>query len=216
MYSTELMSVYDEWKDKKYVGLLSYKLSKRLSIEGFLLYPRSLDDYDTFIRNANPDIHTVCGFMCYNHSYADSVPLLKGVLYDTCKKIGFDLNYHKFIIGSIRHEKRNFLNNIAFPFHNYWMTTPSYMLSYITFFNNVWMPALESHPDIWSNPEYNYSIHREVESGNQRMLRITNGKVDYIPLHAFANERLPRIFFTKMNNLHIYATDGTLIPKPVY
>ena len=31
MYQTELMKLYDEWKDKDYVGTISYKLRDRLN-----------------------------------------------------------------------------------------------------------------------------------------------------------------------------------------
>jgi hypothetical protein len=197
MYSTELMSVYDEWKDKKYVGTLSYKLGDRLRLDP-PCYPRGMDGYDNIIQNSHSSLPSVYGFRVYRHSDVDSLPGLRTILRDTCKKIGFDINRNqgiKFNLKSRKIEKISYLDTMAFIFHNYWMTTPAIMVDYIKFFNNVWMPALETHPDIWKDSSYKYSVSYSTSlTSKQRMLMLTNGKTDYPPFHAYANERLPTLF----------------------
>ena len=216
MYSTELMSVYDEWKDKKYVGTLSYKLSERFKA-GCRSYPNTIEDYDKVIRHANYNIHRVVAFMTYYTAYVEALPGLRQILNDTCQIVGIKLEDYKpklFKFMNNIQRKNSMLDTKSFIFHNYWMTTPSIMLDYINFFTNVWLPILETHPDIWKDSSYvaSVSYYRPI-SVKENMLKLTRGRTDYLPFHPFANERLPRLFFLKQRILVWFADDSSLILK---
>jgi len=212
MYSTELMSVYHEWKDKKYVGILSYKLSERFK-EGCRLYPNSIKQYDEVIRNANDKIHCVVAFMAYFSSGVDSLPGLRGILTDTCKKVGIKIEYTTPTLFKFMNKPqiKSILDTSSFIFHNYWMTTPSIMLDYINFFSNVWLPILETNQNVWKDSSYIacVSYDRPINV-KENMLKLTGGRTDYLPFHAFVNERLPRLFFLKQNILVWFVEDSSL------
>ena len=186
MYNSELMKLYDEWKDCKYVGTLSYKLPARLAYPPF----SSMENISNLVETANGD---VVSFRTYDHSYSDSLPNFCKILTDTCVRVGIKLNHSpKYNILSRKVESKNALD-MPCMFHNYWMTSPSLMLAYINFFNYRWLPALDSHPNVWDDSHYPYNLPKDELK--TRMLELTRGRASHYPFHAIICEVIPTHFF---------------------
>ena len=191
MYQTELMKVYDEWKDADYVGTLSYKLPARIE-KGALI---DINKFDNTIQNLIHDNIAVAA-ITYVHAYVDTYLCLRKVVTDTCQKIGITLSRKSYDIRTRKFGEVSELDIKPFIFHNYWVTRPNIMKSYIDFFNTKWLPALESHPNVWDDAVYTYNTEIAKTTSSERLLlRLTNGRVSHYPYHAIACERLPSIFF---------------------
>ena len=186
MYQSELMKVYDEWKDKKYVGTCAYNMIKKIEhnfswevddpVSYALTRIQTIDSYD-FVGFIRVDIKHVWDHV---HIY----PILSDLLNRNAK---INVNAWQRLPVAVTH---------YYPF-NYWMATPRKMLEYIHFFNTRWLPALESHPLVWEDVDYNGKILPE------RLWYLTRGRCEYYPYHPFINERLPSFYFqrTKANML---------------
>ena len=185
MYTTELMKLYHEWKDKAYVGTISYKMIERSKV--------MIDSFDRNIKRieATPaDRDTVVALtprfigICFNGvNYSEQVFL------DTCHATGLpikrEITNSRF---SLIHKQRPYdIYKSGFMFFNHWMTSPYWMLKYIQFFNAVWLPALESHPLVWNNAGH-------IGMTPEQLLKLTK-RVSHYPLHPFINERLVSLFF---------------------
>ena len=189
MYTTELIKVYDEWKDKAYVGTISYKLVERSKY-----LSNTFEEILYHIETTPPirdNIVSLAGkFLGLEFN---SVNYCEEVFLDTCNSIGLPIRRG---ISSIPFSLFN-KNRVKFKydihkcgciFFNHWMTSPYWMLKYIHFFNNMWLPTIEYHHHIWNNSGYQGSMTKE------KLLKLTK-KVDYYPLHPFINERVVSLFF---------------------
>jgi hypothetical protein len=192
MYTTELMKVYNEWKHKTYVGTLTYKVRDRIKVGSSSTFER----LNHLVTTSDINFHSLVSFTEYNTSAVDTYPSLRKILTETCEKVGYQLVKSKYTLKTKKVETTNFLDARTFTFHNYWMTTPALMLEYISFFNTIWMPALESHTNIWDDSTYHYRL--QPEDRLKKLLFLTKGRTSHCPYHALANERLPTIFF-KLN-----------------
>ena len=187
MYQSELMKLYDEWKDKKYVGTCAYNMVKKLHSDMSWLVK------DNLLRYVSERIGTTgswdfVGFIPVDKKHIwDHIhihPILNDLL-----NVGAKINVNAWLRLPV--VVKNY-----YPF-NYWMATPRKMLEYIHFFNSRWLPALESHPLIWQDAGYNGKLSPE------RLKYLTRGRCEYYPYHPFVNERLPSFYFerTKANIL---------------
>jgi hypothetical protein len=184
MYQSELMKVYDEWKDKKYVGTCAYNMFKKIN-ENFV-WRINNSVFKILDRIETSDSYDFVGFLpvdrinVWDHHYMR--PILNDLINRYAKITNqFGITYPPII--------KNY-----YPF-NYWMATPRKMLEYINYFNTKWLPALERHPLVWNSAEYNGKLSGE------RLLYLTRGRCNYYPYHPFVNERLPSLYFerTKAN-----------------
>ena len=194
MYTTELMKLYDEWKDKAYVGTISYKL-----IERSRYLHTTFDKTIQSIEYTQPNRDTVVSLAgVFTGIVFDYVNYGEKVFVDTCNNIGLPISREKShqpfsLFNKSHHQLQYNIYTSEFIFFNHWMTSPYWMLKYIHFFNNVWLPTLESHPDVWNDSGYPGRMSKE------KLLRLTK-RVDYYSLHPFLNERLVSLFFY-YNNL---------------
>lgn len=187
MYQSELMKLYDEWKECDYVGTLSYKLPARLAYPPF----STMENISNLVETADGD---VVSFRTYEHSHADILPNFRKILTDTCVRVGIKVNtLPKYNVLSRKVEYKNALDTMPCIFHNYWMTTPRLMLAYIKFFNYTWLPALDSHPNVWNDSQYPYNLSKEELKS--RMLYLTRGRAAHYPFHAIISEVIPTHFF---------------------
>jgi hypothetical protein len=186
MYSTELMKLYDEWKDKAYVGTISYKL-----IERSKFLERNFQDIVQILESTSPNRNTIVSLAGrFKGIVFEHVNYSEQVFVDTCHATGLPIKREipnsRFRL--IHKEHPYDIYKSGFIFFNHWMTSPYWMLKYIQFFNNVWLPTLESHPLVWNNSGYPGAIPPE------KLLNLTK-KVDHYPLHPFINERVVSLFF---------------------
>lgn len=189
MYTTELMKLYDEWKDKEFVGTISYKLKDRLNFYHYT----TMNSIDDKICNTSKTEYNVVPFMYYNGShFGELYPDVKNTyIYLTDTLVPIKQHNTKFGVKKLLNRETE-LANQSFFFFNYWMATPSVMLDYVYFFNSTWLPALESMPNVWNNSGYKGKL-----SPNECKKLTT--RADYYPYHPFINERLPATFFRNRN-----------------
>lgn len=194
MYQTELMNLYDEWKDKEFVGTISYKLKDRL-----LFYPyRTIDTIDFIISNTDSNQYTVVPFMYYSGLNFEKLNQnIKEIYTHLCNCFFSNKNKKTYsILTSIRNHSSPIIQPRYF-FFNYWMTTPAEMVSYIDFFNTKWLPVLESQEHVWNNSDYKGAL-----TPNQ--LRTLTKRVSHYPYHPFLNERLPADYFRYRQSKILY------------
>jgi hypothetical protein len=181
MYQSELMKVYDEWKDKKYVGTCAYNMFNKLK-----------SDMSWLIRD------NILSFMCGRIQTADSYDFVGFMRVDK-KHIWDHIHIHPILSDLLNRNAKINVNSWLrlsilvknyYPF-NYWMATPRKMLEYINYFNSKWLPALESHPLVWEDADYNGKLSPE------RLLYLTRDRCNYYPYHPFVNERLPSFYFER-------------------
>ena len=134
-----------------------------------------------------PNSYDFVGFIATTHHFEDHNPNLRRLFEYLCK-ILLRKPTLKFGLWNTTN-----IDKLPFCFYNYWMTTPSHMLRYIVFFNTKWLPMLESTPIVWENSGYNGKVPPE------KLLELSKGRCNYYSLHAFANERLPNMYFRAMN-----------------
>ena len=192
MYQQELMSMYTEWKDAEFVGTLSYKLLERMP---WYSHATTFERIVRLIETTTSNEYDVVGFICLAHgglSAPEHLPNLRQITYDTLNACGMNMRTTFYDMKRRKTIHRNLveLGVSTVMFHNYWMARPSWMLQYIQFFNQTWLPALEKHPLIWTNSMYNGAVSKE------RLRILTGGRADYYPYHAYVNELLPTFFFT--------------------
>jgi hypothetical protein len=191
MYQTELMKLYDEWKDKEFVGTISYKLKARLN-----WYPyTNMDKIDNTIRTASLVSHDVVPFLYFGGA---NLSALSPTLTHEFKRMADSLiPIHKeYKVGHRINTRDKEIQTSVFFFFNYWMTTPGRMLEYIYFFNSIWLPTLESNQNVWNNAGY-------VGNMTSEQLKSLTKRVDYYPYHPFINERLPASYF-RYKKVRIY------------
>ena len=189
MFKTELMKIYDEWKSADYVGLISYSLFGKVDTTSILDMINTSDPKTTdavffcgrnqLVNHANVGkILTDCMLTCKIYEEKCSV--------DTSPKLKFlnlpTANYKqqttaKTILDNIMNTDHAFCNSF--------MTKPIHMLSYIDFFVNIWIPSVESHPLINTDPEYISIGSHTTEHNNSK----TNSKMQYTH-RPFVNERI--------------------------
>jgi len=161
MYQSELMKVYDEWKDVDFVGTISYKIIRKVPFDHLL----------NIFNTADPVLHDAACFrvvpsdLFWLHS-----PSTRTVYEDTYKK-------------TMPHRVSALVKR--YVMYNFWMSKPYFMVDYISFFNTKWLPTLESHPNVWDNSNYktDYTLTPD------KLLALTK-KVSYYPTHPFVNERI--------------------------
>lgn len=192
MYQTELMKLYDEWKDKEFVGTISYKLKDRLA-----WYPyRTMESIDMLISNVKSEESDVVPIMpYYGANFGELNTDLKNLYGLLCDlffplKSQYSITKAKIITRDLEFRTKNFF------FFNYWMTTPRIMLEYIQFFNTQWLPVLENCGNTWNNSNYNGKLT------STQLFALTK-RVNYYPYHPFINERLPASYF-RYKNARIY------------
>jgi hypothetical protein len=183
MFKTELTKLYDEWKSADYVGVMSYSLFGKVDEVSILNLIETSDPHTTdavffngtksIINHANVGIIlTECMLKCkmYEEKYSAKTPM----------KLKF-LNLHN---NNQQSSAKIIFNNIADTDHafcNSFMTKPKHMLSYIDFFVNTWLPLIESHPLIQTDPVYkSIGFH----SNNDRSI------IRKYSHHPFVNERI--------------------------
>ena len=200
MYHTELMKVYDEWKDAEIVGTLSYKLPSRFIGWNDNGNIQELSNY--IIKDVKPD-NRIYGIKSYYSVLLENTPIVYNVIRDTCKTLGITITQRgNYDVLKRKFNLVNYMDNKMIIFHNYWMTTPSTMTKYIEFFNKQWLPALELHPDIWKNSNYQYDNFTSSQSNKDLMLKLSNGRVDYYSCHATASERIPTLWCLHNNVIY--------------
>ncbi len=186
MYQSELMKVYDEWKDKKYVGTCAYNMIKKIEDN----FSWEVDDPVSYAltRIQTIDSYDFVGFIRVDKVHVWDHVHIHHILSDLLNR-NAKINVNAWLRLPVAVTD-------YYPF-NYWMATPRKMLEYIRFFNTRWLPALESHPLVWEDVEYNGKILPE------RLWYLTRGRCEYYPYHPFINERLPSFYFqrTKANML---------------
>lgn len=184
MYQTELMKLYDEWKDKEFVGTISYKLKDR-----FAWYPyRSMETINLLISTIKSEDYNVVPFMPFiGGNFQELNTDLRNVYKLMCDFIFPLKNIYSVSKSGIHTHELDFKHENFF-FFNYWMTTPSKMLEYISFFNTKWLPVLETLQNVWNNSNYNGKL-------TPKQLKSLTKRVEYYPYHPFINERLPASYF---------------------
>jgi hypothetical protein len=170
MYQSELLELYNEWKDVDYVGTISHSFLIKMKIEQLL----------HFLNMSNPQIHDVIFFKTLTSDlfHLHSNPDLKRVyqeIYSQTMPVRITCMLKRY------------------SFYNYWIAKPSFMLRYIQFFNNVWLPAIEKHPLIWNNAGYD-----DEKLSPETLSKLTK-RVAHYPMHPFINERIPFPFFKEIN-----------------
>lgn len=190
MYQSELMKLYDEWKEKKYVGTIAYNFWNKA-------YPRNgnVNSYDSecvrilYNKILTPMSYDFVGFMPFSsHNFHHHNPDLRK-LFEVLTKQLLPSPKLKFGLGNTSN-----IDNFPFCFYNYWMTTSTHMLRYIVFFNTKWLPTLESHPIVWDNAAY---THGRVPP--EKLLELSKGRCRHYSFHSFINERLPNMYFRSFN-----------------
>jgi hypothetical protein len=186
MYQSELLGLYDEWKDKKFVGTISYKLKERFNY----MWHLSFDSIVSRIENTSNEMYDFVGLIqpihgAELHVIGNRYPLLNTIFRDVCAACNIPTSRdNKMLFG--RNRNYNILTS-GFVFFNHWMSSPKWMLTYINYFNSVWLPAVESHPYIWQNSGY-------PGMSPEKLLQLTK-RVDFYPYHPFINERFTSLFF---------------------
>ena len=170
MYQTELLELYDEWKDVDYVGTISHSFFKKMKIEELLL----------MLNTSNPLSHDVVIFKSFASDlfHLHSNPDLKRAyqeIYRQTMPFRFSRTIQRYSI------------------YNYWMAKPTFMLRYIQFFNNTWLPVVEKHHLIWNNAGY-----LDEKLSPEALNKLTK-RVSHYPMHPFVNERIPIPFFKEIN-----------------
>ena len=184
MYTTELLKLYDEWKDKDYVGTISYKLIERSKFlsNTFEDIVSSIEDVSTHRDIVISLAGGFVGIVFNTINYSEKVFL------DTCNTIGLPINREEIYSLTKRKRRSYDIYTSRFIFFNHWMTSPYWMLKYIQFFNNIWLPTIESHPLIWNDSGYPGAMPPD------KLLKLTK-KISHYPLHPFINERVVSLFF---------------------
>lgn len=165
MYQSELMKLYDEWKDKDYVGTISYKTLQKISLyslkqgvgevmTGSYDFIPFFTGYRTFL-----DCHD-------NNNLAKEFETIKNTLFEIVE------DYVPL-----------------YSFANYWVTRPRTMLMYIEFFNNRLLPNLDKCEHIWEDAKYYTG-----SISDKKLLELTK-RVPYYPFHPFLAERVVSLFF---------------------
>jgi hypothetical protein len=191
-YVDQLLNLYDEWKDKDFVGTLSYKFFERVRAYECAKI-KSLDRILEQIEKTSPTEYDVVSFMTLKGGLWGELPHLEQIVHNTAESCrmnilkGYNVVTRKKVYTTTPFQS-------WFFFHNYWMCTPALMLQYISFFKYQWLPALERHPLVWTHCPYAGALSRE------RYLELTNGRVDHCTYHAYVNELLPAIYFKHMNS----------------
>jgi hypothetical protein len=143
LFQSELMDLYGEWKDKEYVGTLSYSALTKIDYNGLnnVISQAMTNQYD-FI----PFMSTYNDNTCNSNIYlAQELKALKNNLF----------NFDKDFIP-------------RYCWCNYWMARPQTMLSYIEFFNNKLLPYIENCEHVWDNV-----IYREGKLSRESLLALT-------------------------------------------
>jgi hypothetical protein len=170
MYQTELLELYDEWKDAEYVGTISHSFFKKMKIEQ-LLYNLNI---------SSPLLHDVVIFKSVANDlfHLHSNPDLKRA-YQEIYRQTMPFRFSRVIQ--------------RYSIYNYWMAKPTFMLRYIQFFNSIWLPAVEKHPLIWNNAGYS-----DEKLSPEALSKLTK-RVPHYPMHPFMNERIAIQFFKEIN-----------------
>ena len=190
MYQSELMKVYDEWKDKKYVGTIAYNFWNKVNPRD-----KNKNSYTSeclrilHTKILTPMSYDFVGFMPFSSpNFHHHNPNLR-ILFEYLTNRLLPRAPLRFGLGTT-----TIIDKLAFCFYNYWMTTPANMLRYIVFFNTKWLPMLESHPLVWENADYTSG-----KVSPEKLLELSRGRCNYYSLHPFANERLPNMYFRSIN-----------------
>jgi hypothetical protein len=164
VYTTELLERYHEWKDHDFVGTISYSILKKVT-----------ESHMNHIVSAiRPELHDVAFFHTDTSDWFYCHPnFVKSIYYELVNNL------------LPRHLSAN-----RWGFFSCWMAKPYLMVSYISFFNNIWLPRLEAHPDVWRNAEYGGGT-----LSKEHLLKLTK-RVEHYPCHPFINERLPFQYFS--------------------
>jgi hypothetical protein len=165
-FSTELISLYNEWKDKKFVGTISYEPFGKIPKSEFF---KILNDPETY----NNDVVFFSYFSNTFHSFMHHDPRTSSVFYSSLSKA----------IPNISEE-----HTLLTTYCNYFMATPEYMVKFLNFFAKEWLPVVESHPDVWTDSGYDGKLKPD------QLLKL-NGRVPYYPQHPFVNERITCVFY---------------------
>lgn len=190
MYRNELMDLYDEWKDKDYVGTVAYCMFSKLQHQC---------NFWPAIETADPKYHDVVYFTQIEYDtgrFGFHTPSTKRVFYDSfCKAFNYP-NPINYKVSFLNRSKQTFNAYVNFPnrfvYYNYFMATPEYMIKYIEFFSKTWLPLVESHPNVWEDSNYTYG----KLTGDQ-LIKL-NGRYPYYTNHTFVNERILCPFFDKL------------------
>ena len=191
MYQSELMKVYDEWKDKKYVGTIAYKFWSKLTPPSKLYTDIWVETCNQVLNNKilTPNSYDFVGFITMRrHFFEDHNPNLRKMFETMCNTL-FPSPCRRFGLSNTKN-----IDKLSFCFFNYWMTTPVHMLRYIAFFNQRWIPMLEQNPVVWENSDYKGSTVPP-----EKLLELSKGRCNYYSLHPFINERLPSMYFRSIH-----------------
>jgi hypothetical protein len=197
MYTTELMKVYDEWKDAEFVGTLSYSAADKF--DWYLKNQEKTYNISTFVKTVKQIETTsslnydVVGFVVNMGSRMYTDPIMKDIFCKSAYETGILERTPIYSVKSRKIELGYMLEGIFF-IHNYWMTSPACMLSYIKFFNQMWLPTIEKQQNIWYNSNYNNG-----RVSKEKLLKLSRGRADYWPYHPMISELLPIVYFKSQN-----------------
>jgi len=189
MYQSELMKVYDEWKNKKYVGTVAYNFWSKITSPSIINTDLWNLRCNTVLYNKilTSNSYDFVGFITMTHHFEDHNPNLRRLFEYLCNKMLAKPTL-KFGLGNTTN-----IDKLSFCFFNYWMTTPCHMLRCIAFFNRRWGPMLEQNPIVWENSGYKGALSPE------KLLELSKGRCSHYSFHAFINERLPNMYFRTIN-----------------
>lgn len=176
VFDSWLLQNYDEWKDARYVGTLSWKAPVKIGMLDIDNLNEVADKYD-------PDLFTF---------YNTNDVLVKRANSD-------HPNFEKLWtlwLSELGYSPALSLNpNIPVFVCNYWAAKPKIMKQYITFFRKA-KQALSSntllHNDLWSDARYTSGL-----LSPDKLMKLVNR--NYYPYHAFLMERLPCFYFWVTN-----------------
>ena len=178
-YTTELIALYDEWKDADFVGTVSYCFFDKIPYSHFINLINgitSTTDAVFFYTGTDPNVGN-CNL------------ILKELLDDICNRL---FNTNSGLLNGLKSKRINKITRYSFS--NFFVVRPNLMFDYIHWVSNTVIPMLEKHPNVWCDSGYyNNKINGE------RLLKLTKNRVSYFPCHVFIVERLPYSYFLSKN-----------------
>ena len=124
MYKTELMELYDEWKDADYVGTVSHRAFQKFPDQKSYLLNKVADVSGNFVELIKPS----------NSPYYHN-DFMKTTFEHMLSRVGLKPS-DKWL------------------FCNYWCCPPSVMKAYIQWFNEKWLPVLYSTDGLWDDAKH--------------------------------------------------------------
>jgi hypothetical protein len=162
-----LQELYEDWKDLDYVGLMTWKANKKVSVNEQNMLLRMIQGADmiplSFYRNGDSSKVITYAQKCH--------PKFKSLWSKMTKYLGYN-------------ETDAMSDDIPAFYYNYWLARPEWMLGYIEHIKKAHR-YLEEEP----------SIQAELNSDSTYALDKPRPGMPYITYHCFLLERLPCLYF---------------------